>query len=52
MLGLLTGWLFFPESNLLGGLALVFAPLAWIGAALLIGACLARVRSRRDYESM
>ena len=36
MLGLAVGWILFPKSNLLGGLALLFAPLVWIGAVMLV----------------
>ena len=35
LLGLAAGWILFPESNLLGGLALVFGPLYWIGCVIL-----------------
>lgn len=37
-LGLVAGAILFPESNLLGGWALVFAPIQWIGCAILLGA--------------
>lgn len=37
--GLLMGLLLFPESNLLGGLALVFGPLLMLGGVITM-ACL------------
>src|SRR5262245_7993710 len=49
MLGLVAGWILFPASNLLGGLALISAALVWSGAVGLVvaGFALAVTRWRR-----
>lgn len=47
MLGLTAVVILFPESNLLGGLALIFAPLLWVGAAMLAGLALAALAAWR-----
>ena len=39
--GLLVGMALFPESNLLGGFGLIFGPLWWLGATLLVVVTLA-----------
>ena len=41
--GLGVGWALFPDSNLLGGLALVFAPLLCVGTVLVVIAGVVRV---------
>ena len=41
LLGLGVGYLLFPDSNLLGGLGLVFGPIYWLGLVLLAAAVVA-----------